>query len=265
MKHWLFLAWLAVAASPPLQAREDDSVNDDSVSAVKSDYFATLRSNSAKAKKDLPAGVQAPSMSESELQVFIDRCQKIYDVSAGEPAEFDALSQILALTSDPYVKPTSEKSLQAWRDCASKLFTDFIDDDRMATFVMNFPSPAKAKAEAAGYATKLIRSNNVAVKAAAAYLSLSQRADAAGDTPLTPELETKLLADLATFGQQFGMVDSVQGGTYAEWTKNTSYALVNLKVGGMAPEIEAPDLDGVKFKLSDYRGKVVLIDFWGYW
>ena len=33
----------------------------------------------------------------------------------------------------------------------------------------------------------------------------------------------------------------------------------------VAPEIEAPDLDGVKFKLSDYRGKVVLLDFWGYW
>ena len=262
MKRWLFMAWLAVAASPPLQAQEDDSVK-----AVKSDYFATLRNNSAKAnaKKDLPAGVQAPLMTEAELQVFIDRCQKIYDVSAGEPSEFDALSQILTLTTDSYVQPTSEKSLQAWRDCASTLFTDFIDDDRMAAFVMNFPSPAKAKVEAAEYATKLIGSKSVAVKAAAAYVPLSQRADAAGDTPLTPELETKLLADLATFGQQFGTVDSVQGGTYAEWTKSTRYALVNLKVGGMAPEIEAPDLDGVKFKLSDYRGKVVLIDFWGYW
>ncbi len=34
---------------------------------------------------------------------------------------------------------------------------------------------------------------------------------------------------------------------------------------GEDPEIEAEDLDGVTFKLSDYRGKVVVLDFWGNW
>ena len=38
-----------------------------------------------------------------------------------------------------------------------------------------------------------------------------------------------------------------------------------LQIGMVAPEIEAEDLDGVSFKLSDYRGKVVVIDFWGDW
>lgn len=38
-----------------------------------------------------------------------------------------------------------------------------------------------------------------------------------------------------------------------------------LIIGVVAPEIEGPDLDGVTFKLSDYRGKVVLLNFWGYW
>ncbi|MAG58342.1 MAG: hypothetical protein CMJ83_18805 [Planctomycetes bacterium] len=39
----------------------------------------------------------------------------------------------------------------------------------------------------------------------------------------------------------------------------------NLRVGGMAPEIKGKDLDGVAFKLSDYRGKIVVLDFWGHW
>lgn len=37
------------------------------------------------------------------------------------------------------------------------------------------------------------------------------------------------------------------------------------QVGKKAPEISGPDTDGVNFKLSDYKGKVVLLDFWGNW
>jgi len=43
------------------------------------------------------------------------------------------------------------------------------------------------------------------------------------------------------------------------------YAFQNIRVGKVAPEIEGIDIDGVKFKLSDYRGKVVFLDFWGDW
>lgn len=39
----------------------------------------------------------------------------------------------------------------------------------------------------------------------------------------------------------------------------------HLAIGLVAPDIEGPDLDGVPFKLSDYRGKVVLLDYWGDW
>ncbi len=38
-----------------------------------------------------------------------------------------------------------------------------------------------------------------------------------------------------------------------------------LGVGSIAPDIVGEDLDGVTFKLSDYRGKVVFLDFWGDW
>lgn len=38
-----------------------------------------------------------------------------------------------------------------------------------------------------------------------------------------------------------------------------------LAIGRVAPEISGEDVFGVEFKLSDYRGKVVLLDFWGDW
>jgi len=39
----------------------------------------------------------------------------------------------------------------------------------------------------------------------------------------------------------------------------------DLRVGMLAPDFEAKTVDGETFRLSDYRGKVVLIDFWGFW
>ncbi len=43
------------------------------------------------------------------------------------------------------------------------------------------------------------------------------------------------------------------------------YELRHLRVGNVAPDIEGEDLDGKAFRLSEYRGKVVVIDFWGNW
>jgi cytochrome oxidase Cu insertion factor (SCO1/SenC/PrrC family) len=38
-----------------------------------------------------------------------------------------------------------------------------------------------------------------------------------------------------------------------------------LSPGSKAPDVSGVDLDGVAFKLSDYKGKVVMLDFWGSW
>ena len=41
--------------------------------------------------------------------------------------------------------------------------------------------------------------------------------------------------------------------------------MLNLAVGKPAPEIEGTDMDGKPLKLSDYKGKVVVLVFWGTW
>ena len=53
--------------------------------------------------------------------------------------------------------------------------------------------------------------------------------------------------------------------TLADLGKGELFELRNLAIGQTAPDIEGEDVDGKKFKLSDYRGKVVVIDFWGDW
>jgi hypothetical protein len=47
--------------------------------------------------------------------------------------------------------------------------------------------------------------------------------------------------------------------------KDALFLLQHLSVGKKAPDIDAEDIDGKKFKLSDYRGKVVVVDFWAFW
>jgi thiol-disulfide isomerase/thioredoxin len=36
-------------------------------------------------------------------------------------------------------------------------------------------------------------------------------------------------------------------------------------VGYPAPDIRGEDLEGIDFKLSDFKGKVILLDFWAMW
>lgn len=51
----------------------------------------------------------------------------------------------------------------------------------------------------------------------------------------------------------------------AEAAEPELFELQNLVVGKTAPEIEGEDGAGKKLKLSDFRGKVVVIDFWASW
>lgn len=54
----------------------------------------------------------------------------------------------------------------------------------------------------------------------------------------------------------------------AQWTKQAREDLFLLRdraVGMPAIDFEGKTVDGETFKLSDYRGKVVLLDFWGFW
>jgi hypothetical protein len=66
------------------------------------------------------------------------------------------------------------------------------------------------------------------------------------DQRLTPELSAR--AEVANY--------------YGHPIPHKGIANVGLPVGRMGPEIEGKDYYGKWFKLSDYRGKVVVLDCW---
>ena len=79
------------------------------------------------------------------------------------------------------------------------------------------------------------------------------------------ELKPELLEHLELVESQYADARYDRGRTFGEAARSRIYEMNHLEIGMVAPEIVGEDLDGMEFKLSDYRGKVVMLDFWGHW
>jgi hypothetical protein len=50
----------------------------------------------------------------------------------------------------------------------------------------------------------------------------------------------------------------------AQFVAGARHEIEHLRVGQTAPDFATVDQDGAAFRLSDYRGRVVVLDFWGF-
>lgn len=94
------------------------------------------------------------------------------------------------------------------------------------------------------------KSKNPAVQAAVLYATaeITKETDAKAAVPLYRQVVAK-----------YPTTD------YAKRSKGAIFEAENLQIGMVAPEITGLDQEGKTFKLTDYRGKVVILDFWGFW
>jgi hypothetical protein len=94
----------------------------------------------------------------------------------------------------------------------------------------------------------------------------------------TPAIQAAALLETATIlarGARPGDADKAHAvyesvlakypGTDSARTAQAQLLQVSVQVGKPVPDFSARDIDGVEFKLRDYRGKVVVLDFWGFW
>jgi len=65
--------------------------------------------------------------------------------------------------------------------------------------------------------------------------------------------------------KEYGDVQGGFKGTLGQSAAAELFELRNLAIGKTAPEITGEDIDGKPMKLSDFKGKIVLLDFWGDW
>lgn len=93
---------------------------------------------------------------------------------------------------------------------------------------------------------------------------LRRRADnlAARDAKAADKMhqESEKLFEVAA--DKYAGVKTAFDGPVGKKAKSELYDLRYLSVGKEAPEVKGTDQDGKHFKLSDYKGKVVLLDFW---
>lgn len=81
------------------------------------------------------------------------------------------------------------------------------------------------------------------------------------------------IENAATDGEQYGFAkkalqkaaEEAGDERLADEIRSTIALREKFGIGSTAPDIEGLDLDGVAFKLSDYKGKVIFLDFWGDW
>jgi len=110
----------------------------------------------------------------------------------------------------------------------------------------------------------LLEKDSKRVKAAASLAlarTLADKVDGLADTPAEAD---KVVADAAKYFTT--AIDLYKDNPEKKKTAEIELnAMQHLRIGKEALDIKGPDLDGKAFKLSDYRGKVVLLDFWGNW
>jgi hypothetical protein len=100
------------------------------------------------------------------------------------------------------------------------------------------------------------------VKASALYTLAGIALD---DSSRSPEKLAEARKHFERLSKEFGAVETMRKSTYGAVAEQNLFELDHLQVGMVAPDFEAVDENGKPFKLSDYRGKVVIVDFWGFW
>jgi hypothetical protein len=212
--------------------------------------------------KDLTAKLNRIGASPAVLDAVLARAAK----DEKDPAIGDLLAW--AATRGSYL-PAGQKAI----DIIVEKYPDHASIENICMTLGRSNSPKAADT------LKLILEKNTKPKvqaAAAVGLGrvLAEKTDSLGDNlvesdKVAAEAEKYLSQAITLYGNVNGTlttdVERKNNETQVKGIEREIKALRTLRVGKVVPEIAGGDLDGKEFKLSDYRGKVVLLDFWGFW
>ncbi|HLQ37819.1 MAG TPA: hypothetical protein VK348_08460 [Planctomycetota bacterium] len=246
----LLLLPLPLSAQDKPKPKQDDAKAE--YQSLVDDYDQTMQKwrkeamQAAEAAKqkggDVPATATEPPVKE-----LIGRAQDLAEKYEGKD---DAVQFLTFVT----LRAPGENHV---KKAFTTLVADHLKSPQLAAFVQNLPYIAdRSNANAVELLDTILDKNKHKPVLAAAYLVRGQvrmeNANSAEDSAVAKK-------DL----EQVAALDAP-----AELKKQAAsllFQIEHLGIGCTVPEIEGKDMDGVAFKLSDYRGKVVMLDFWGFW
>jgi thiol-disulfide isomerase/thioredoxin len=176
----------------------------------------------------------------------------------GDPAAVDALVRAAQLGAGE--SPASEKAVLL-------LEKHHLADARVSKVINDLAYSKWAGADKFLH-TVLEKSPSREARGLAAYWEAYRLREKANDelgTAAGEKAAKDAEALLQVVNEKYADLPGGRQGTLGERAKVGLYELQRLAVGHAAPDIEGVDGDGKHFKLSDYRGKVVVLDFWGHW
>jgi hypothetical protein len=218
---------------------------------------------------DYYSGYMLNGRPRDELLRLIARCHELALDRANDDVRFEAIMLVLQFAEDL----TGEESLSVWSDGVERLVHDYVNQPRVCRILEDYSilSPA-LRAEADSYSHRILKeTNNAAVIANCEYAELAAcmvKEQYCGG--LTAEERRHAIQRLQRLRASYGGEANANpklhfGATLDEVASGDIFELENLHVGAPAPEIDGKDLEGLPLRLSDYRGKVVFLKFWGDW
>ncbi len=248
------IALMATLLVPPLRADDDVAAK---IKAINEEYNEAFQEVVAdyRAEKDPQKKQEIVSKRLPELsKTFAEKFQDLAKAHAGTPAAIEPLVMACSLAGrTPAGKELADQAKQT-------LLADYRDQDAFAQAVSMWAN------DEATLAKLVDESESRSVQGVALYFQMSK----AKGRQLTEANVAKVKPLMERITRDYGDVKLVypggqERGTLADLVDNELFAFEHLRIGKLAPEIVGEDVDGVEFKLSDYRGKVVVIDFWGDW
>ncbi|NOT30046.1 MAG: redoxin domain-containing protein [Planctomycetes bacterium] len=243
----------------------------------------------------LPAA-QSPAADTSKLTLELERLEqriaeerkswfefKLQAKSEAERAELNAafprdefVAELIALARQGKATDVAARAwidvlrISGWvedRELHSRavecLLAEHVTSPHMGTLIsmLLYGAPAWAAPVAADALRKIMAANSDAGmrQECLAELALLLGTEATFGEAGRTEAEALLRRIEAEFGDTD--FNAMTGRQFAAGARNESE---HLRVGQVAPDFEVNDQDGLRFKLSDYRGRVVLLDFWGF-
>jgi hypothetical protein len=186
--------------------------------------------------------VELPKLSETYAQ----RVLKLTSAHPGTDVAWEGLSWIV----------NRARGATCQTDALLLMFKDFGKDERIGDLCLTVArGPFTADT----------------VKALAKLIKTSPHKDVKGRATFALAMQYKGLEDQKGFIKQMSLVRKKYAdvpytrGTLGSVAEGAMFEVERLQIGMVAPDIKGADLQGVDFKLSDYRGKVVVLDFWGNW